>query len=80
MAATQPLVEERAMPTIETFTGNVPTRALTREFRLFTEGTEPGIDALAIIHEVLKGLPDNERSAALFWVADYYGYTLAQKR
>lgn len=68
------------MPTIETFTGNAPARALTREFRLFTEGAEPGIDALAIIHEVLKGLPENERSAALFWVADYYGYALTPKR
>lgn len=55
-------------------------RALTREFRLFTQGQEPGIDGLAIICEVLKGLAENERSAALFWVADYYGFTLAPKR
>lgn len=69
------------MPSMETtMTQPRAIRALTREFRLFTEGQEPGIDALAIIHEVLKGLPENERSAALFWVADYYGYALTPKR
>lgn len=51
-----------------------------RSFRLFTDGQEPGIDAIAIIHEVLKGLKENEQSAALYWIADYYGYALTEKR
>ena len=53
---------------------------MTREFRLFTEGQEPGIDAIAIMCEVLKDLPPNELAAALQYVADKHGYAITSKR
>lgn len=49
---------------------------LTRSFRLFTEGKEPGIDAMAIIAELLKEMAPNERNAALGYFADLYGFKL----
>lgn len=51
-----------------------------KEFRLFTGGKEPGIDAIAIICEVLKDLQKNELSAAMQYVADKHGYALIPKR
>lgn len=53
---------------------------LRREFRLFTDGKEPGIDAMAIMVELLKELPDNERNAALQYVADLFGFSIVAKR
>lgn len=51
-----------------------------RRFKLFTGGKEPGIDAIAIICEVLKELEPNELSAAMFYVADKHGYRIESKR
>lgn len=53
---------------------------VTREFRLFTGGSSPGIDALAIMAELLKELKENERLAALQYCADLYGFGLVPKR
>lgn len=57
-----------------------PEVPVTREFRLFTAGREPGIDAISIMCEVLKDLSDNERSAALFYIADKHGFAITPKR
>lgn len=65
------------MPTLVEVPDNQP---LSRSFRLFTEGKEPGIDAIAIMCELMKELPENERHAALQFVADKFGFSLQVKR
>lgn len=45
-----------------------------KEFRLFTAGREPGIDAIAIMCELLRDMPENERRAAVYYVADKFGF------
>lgn len=57
-----------------------PEYPVYREFKLLTAGKEPGIDGLAIIHQILSEMKENERSAALFWIADKNGYVIAPKR
>ena len=61
------LIEERRMEDV------------TRTFKLFTGGNEPGIDALAIMAALLKELKENERLAALQYCADLYGFSLVRK-
>jgi hypothetical protein len=57
-----------------------PETPVCKEFRLFTGGKEPGIDAIAIMCELLKDLPPNEMQAALQYVADKHGFSLQTKR
>lgn len=51
-----------------------------KRFKLYTGGKEPGIDAIAIMHAVLKDLPVNELHAALQYIADLHGFALSPKR
>jgi hypothetical protein len=51
-----------------------PEHPVYREFKLFTGGKERGIDAIAIMSELMKEMDENERRAALFYVADKFGF------
>lgn len=55
-------------------------RPVYKRFKLFTGGKEPGIDAISIMHDVLKDLPANELHAALQYIADRHGFYLNPKR
>lgn len=45
---------------------------LTQRFRLATQGSDPGLDALAILIEVLKGLEPEERGACLAYITSRF--------
>lgn len=45
-----------------------------REFKLFTDGKEPAIDALAIMCKLMEELNENERRANLYYIADKFGF------